>query len=325
MTEDETTSFIDSQRDWLNAHKAATGLSWEKLAPQLGIPDGTLSPFGGGKYPGVKGNLKIAETIQRYRQLLDTQESVEAQFPTKPGYFQMPTSDRLMRLFSLAQKGKINLAIVGAGISKTASAEAYRDSVTNCFIATLSPSSGGLMTMISQVLAAMGMPDQKGSPQSMSRLVKDKLAKIHAPLLIIDEVQEATAVAINEMRHWHDMTGTGLMLLGNEKALTRVSGGARAADFAPINSRILITDIIAKALPEDVQAHARAWGFTDPAEIAFLVQCGLQPGALRENNHTIELAWLQAYAQNKTRPDIANLRQAKAQREAFTRSLGIRA
>lgn len=284
---------IAEQREWLLSHKGSTASSWTELAKRINIPHGTLSQFGTGSYAG--DNQRIADAIYRFRQHLASQAQVAAEAPIRPSYFETETSRQLCNMLRFAQAGRVVVAAMGAGTSKTSSAEHYAACFPHVYLITLCPSSAGVANMQSEALAALGEPDAVGTPQKLSRRIRDKV-KGKGALMIFDEAQHASEKAIEEIRSWHDATGVGIALLGNVKVLQQLEGGSRAAAYAQLYSRVSLR--LTRLVPTigDVDAFADAWEIFDDAARLFLRRIGMLPGGLRGATFTVELAHMMARA-----------------------------
>lgn len=288
---------IAEQRSWLVAHKSETGLSWSALAPKIGIPMGTLSPFAGDSYAGKL--QPIAEAIYRYRQLLTAQAEIAIEMPEPPSYFDTPTGKRILTMLSIAQRGRITVVAGGPGTSKTTTLRHYAASVSNVWIATMKPSTNGINTMQQRVLAAMGKPDAKGTPLALTNLI-ESLLRNSGGLLVIDEAQHAGEKAMEEIRGWHDETGVGICLVGNEDVLQRLTLGNRRDAFARLASRVAQRLIFRGPVDGDTLALADAWNVQGDAERAFLVSIGKQPGGLRTCTMLMETACMLAAVEKST-------------------------
>lgn len=305
---------VEEQRRWLVDHRASTGMSWAELAKRTGIPQGTISQFGSDK--GYAGDEeKPAEKVFRYRQLLAAQASIDVEAPAMPDYFETETSKQLFTLLSWAQRGKIVVAAMGAGLGKTMTARHFRACFPNVFIATMSPSTAGVNTMQIEVLEAMGERDAIGTPQKLSRRIRAKFESARNPLLIVDEAQHLSEKAIEEFRSWNDAVGAGLALFGNESVLQRLEGGNRRAAFAQLYSRVSMRMVRSHPLNGDVEAMAHAWNIETPAVIAFLRKICMLPGGLRGGSMALELAYMLAMADRKPL-DETHLQDAWAQLSA---------
>ena len=288
---------IDDQLAWLKDHKDETGSSWSQIAKRIDIPAGTLSAFGGGTYKG--DNQRIAQAIYRYRQLLAAQSAVAVEAPEVPGYFETPTSRQLTQLLTWAQRGRIVVAAMNAGLSKTSTANHYTACFPNVFKVTMAPSTAGVNNMQIEVLEALGEPNAQGTPQKLSKRIRDRIKDLRNPLIIIDEAQHLSEKAIEEIRSWHDATGCGIALFGNIGVMQRLEGGSRKSAYAQIFSRVAMKVVRTQPLLGDADALAEAWDVHDDAMIETIRKVALMPGALRGATMMLELASMLAVAEQR--------------------------
>jgi DNA transposition AAA+ family ATPase len=285
---------IEEQRAWLEEHKRDTGLSWAQLASRLGqgVNKSTLGLFVTGNY---KGRLEPqAEAIFRFRQTLVAQAAIRAEGPEIPGFFETETSNQLVRLLQYAQRGRITVGALAAGISKSTTAAHFQACNANVFLITVFPSTSGIFGMLKTVLQALGVPNASGSPQVLSSLVMDRVRALANPLLIFDEAQHLTVRAIEEIRGWYDLTGVGICLLGNKSLLQQLEGGNRSDAFAQIFSRVSLRLVKLRPLAADVDALLEAWRVDDEKVAAEVHRIAQLPGALRSATWTLELAHMLA-------------------------------
>lgn len=295
-------------RAWLNTHKDATGLSWPQIGKLTDVASSTLSLFAAGKYGGK--NDGVAAKVLAYRDRLASQAEIAADMPMVPEWYQTPTSARLTSLLRWAQSGEIVLIVTTPGIGKTITAERFAASDPNVWLATMAPSTAGVATMAIEVAAAIGLGEVKGSPQQLSRQIKARV-RGKKGLLIVDEAQELTDKALNELRGWHDQTKVGIALLGNETTVGQID--SRKSALAQISSRFSIRHVQAAPIDGDMDAMLDAWGIADREQRAFLAKIGALPGALREVTHTIKIALVSAFGAGEAL-SIAHLRDAARQR-----------
>lgn len=304
---------VEDERDWLVAHKQETGLSWTELATKLDTPGGTLSAFGTNNYNGR--NEKIARIIFRYRQMLASQAERSIGLAIDPGYFETPTSRRLTGLMLYAHMGRMTVGATGPGTGKDMAAHEYASSVSNAWIATMRESDQTLSAMCRRVLRAIGVDVRGGGSAShMSEQVVEKVRGKRG-LLIVNEANHLGLKEIEEIRGWHDETGVGVCLLGNEELLMRIEGGAKRDAYGRLNSRIAQRHI--QNLPEegDVHAFCDAWALDDAAMRELLRRIALTPGAggLRECRQIVEQASMLAADENRPLA-FADLKDAQSTR-----------
>ncbi|WCT72079.1 AAA family ATPase [Sphingomonas naphthae] len=299
----------EEARQWLLEHRKQTGKSWAELGILVDVPSGTLSPWGSGSYaaPGYK----IAEKVERYRQKIDQIARIAA--PTIPTWYDTPTAAKLDNLFAWAQRGRIVVIVGSPGISKTKSAEHYRDHGSNVWLVTVSHASASASTIASNVAYVVNSRMKKGSALGVGMAIKQRIMGTGG-LLIFDEAHKLQERAIDEIRSWHDETGIGVVLMGNEEVVGRLEDGSKLA-LAQIKSRVSYVHVQREPLDDDLRALLDAWGITDEAMRAFIVTIGRKrgEGALRACTHVLEIASMTAFgAQQQLTLD--HLKQAQALR-----------
>lgn len=303
---------VEEMRVWANAEKDRRFYSWAQFAALIGIKAGTLQPWCKGNYAG--NNEKIAREVFKYRQMLESQEERGNGILADPGYFETPTSHRLKALMVIGHMGRMTVGAMGPGTGKTMTAREYAGSASNVFLATLMKSTADLRGMMLAVLQSLNVNVGSGWRMNLSRQVMDRVVGRKA-LLVIDEANHATYDALEEIRSWHDLTGVGICLLGNEELLARIEGGRMRDAFARLNSRIAQRHVQNLPLEGDVEAFCDAYGITDSGMRRMLLQIALTPGAggLRECRQLVEQGGM--LAQDDQRPlSLQDLRDAQATR-----------
>lgn len=301
---------VEEQRLRLKEHMKATGASWAEIARRTGIAHGTISTWGNGNYGG--NEAKIAEKIYRYFQLLATQKQLDIEAPDVPGYFATPTSTELEGLLKWAQRGRIVVAAMGAGLGKTSTAKHFQQCFPSVFRTTMSPSTAGVNNMQIEVLSALGEKDAVGTPQKLSRRIKDRVGDLANPVIIVDEAQHLSEKAVEEIRSWHDATGVGIALFGNIQVMQRLEGGSRKAAYAQLFSRIGLKVVRETALLGDAMALADAWKISDDTAREFIAKIARMPGGLRGSTMAIEIAHMIAQSDGEAL-SVMHLQDAWAQ------------
>jgi hypothetical protein len=280
---------VEEARAWLLKHKEETGMSWPALGRLTSNGNTTLSLFSSDTYKG--DNAKVASTILAYRDRIAAQADIGADLPPVPMWFDTKTSKALRNHLVYAQSGKIVLIVTVPGIGKTKMAERFASADPNVWLATMSPATAGVATMASEVAEALGLGLVTGSPHQLSRKIREFLNG-RKGLIIIDEAQELTDKALNEIRGWHDRTGVGIALLGNDKVIGQFD--SRKSALSQISSRFSHRFVADSPETADIDACLEAWGITGGQQRSYLRQIGMMAGALRELTHTIEFAQLLA-------------------------------
>jgi len=289
---------IEEMRNWLIDYRTKTQASWSDLSSRIDIPTGTLSQFGSPR--GYAGNeQKLAETIFKFRQTISTQAQIAVEAPEVPDFYSTPTSSQLEAVLKWAQRGRITLAAMGPGLGKTKTAARFSACYSNVFLATMTPSTAGVNNMQQEVLMSLGERDPVGTPQKLSRQIRDRVKNLENPLLIIDEAQHLSEKAVEEIRSWNDAVGLGIALFGNLSVIQRLEGGSRRAAFAQLYSRVSFRVVRQQPLQGDIDAMADAWGVFEPAERQYLTTIAMLPGGLRGATMALELATMIASTEQR--------------------------
>ena len=131
-------------------------------------------------------------------------------------------------------------------------------------------------------------------------------------LLIIDEAQHLSLLALESLRSIHDATACGLVLMGNESVYANLSG-RRSAEFAQLFSRVGMVLQLRKTSAADVEALAGHWGSFSKEVLRFLKKIGGGHGTLREGDKTLRLASM--VAKGACQPlDFQHIKTAYSQR-----------
>ena len=133
-------------------------------------------------------------------------------------------------------------------------------------------------------------PRHKGP---LARAVRKRLAGTNG-LIVIDEADHLDYPTLEEFRILHEECGVGLVMAGNNKIYTQLTGGRRNEDFARLFSRIAKRRGIHKTKQSDVKTIADAWNVSGTAERDLLIQISERPGSLRLLVKTLKLAALYA-------------------------------
>lgn len=264
-------------------------LTRAEMAKKCGIPQGTLGPWLDDKYPGRSDN--VARKMLAFKQNVESANKVNDALPVDPGYFETDTSVKFEKLLTLAHTGRITVIGTGPGTGKTITINEYQNARSEVFVATMAPSKRTLGQMITEVQLALKMIPRKLRAADSSREVMNKLTGRNA-LLVIDEANHLTYESIDELRSWHDATGVGLCLAGNEELVREIQQGKNRDAYARLNSRIARIYVQNTPTEYDVAAFCDAWGISDPAIREYLTRIGMHrdSGGLRECKQLVEMA-----------------------------------
>lgn len=299
---------IDALRHRLRDYKAQQGLSWNDLAKVTDIASGTLSGWVPGTYNAGKiyDNQDVPGKVHRFFQGMSEQAELAATLASEPDFQETTSARRMLKVMALAHLGDMALISTTPGCGKTSAVKQYAATRPQVFVATCSPSTRGVNTLLIEILKAMGERDAKGTPQALSERIRTRVRGARA-LIVVDEAQHASAQALDELRAIHDDTECGVVLAGDEFLL------ANLKRYPQLFSRLGVRHVQTAALNDDVIALASAWGVKKGPELDFLLQVARKPGALRSMTKTIRLAKRLASA-GSAPMEVADLRDAFAQR-----------
>jgi DNA transposition AAA+ family ATPase len=286
----EKFSDLELLRGHLAGYLPEHGLSQERAAKEAGISPAACNRFIQGKYAG--DNEAIAEKILIWLASRERRAGV-VQSLGNHDFTATDTSERILQLLQFAQvAGDLSVIYGGAGVGKTTSIRHYARLNCNVWIVVMRPDTSGVAAALEEIGEVMGVRSS-GRANRLSRDICRRLEDTHG-LLIIDEAQHLSVPAIEAIRSIHDATGIGLVLSGNESVYARLTGGARAASFAQLFSRIGKRLRLTKTTRQDVDSIAALYGISGEKELSTLHGISQKPGALRGVVKTIRLACMYA-------------------------------
>lgn len=297
---DITEAEINEQRAWVLDQKAqldpTTGepVTWKKLGLSFGIAHQTLQLFATGNYKEGR-NDRQAQKIIQHRNTLERKEEALRGRLSEPEFVTMPTATRINSLLAIAHTGQVTLACTGPGTCKTFIAKRYlQTSGNNVWMITMRPAKKRLTPMVSSVLKALG-----GTMRLSTSWMSDQIVELmtgRKGLLIVDEANHSDFECLDELRAFHDATGVGICLLGNEDLIKTIRSGQHRHTLGRFNSRIDQCHEQDLPLEADIDAYLDAWGIADSTMRRQMVAVGLRPGSggLREIKKIIQAASLLA-------------------------------
>lgn len=277
--------------------------TFKQIALESGLSTGTISSFINDKYNG--DNERVSQMLQRW---LEKYHAV-AELPEPPRFVETQTVKQIwtsMRFASLTE----SIAVVcgNPGVGKTEAAREYRRTNNNVWMITITPSCASVLECLTELAFELGMNDAPRRKGPLSRALRRRLEGTQG-LIIIDEADHLGAEVLEELRLLQESTRTGLVLMGNHRVYSNMTGGNRTVEFARLFSRIAKRTAINKTKKADVKAIADAWHINGEKELELLQQIAQKPGALRILNHSLRLAAMTAHGKGE-RVNEDYLRQA---------------
>ncbi|WP_258020321.1 AAA family ATPase [Yersinia enterocolitica] len=257
--------------------------TFKQIALESGLSTGTISSFINDKYNG--DNERVSQILQRW---LEKYHAV-AELPEPPRFVETQTVKQIwtsMRFASLTE----SIAVVcgNPGVGKTEAAREYRRTNNNVWMITITPSCASVLECLTELAFELGMNDAPRRKGPLSRALRRRLEGTQG-LVIIDEADHLGAEILEELRLLQESTRTGLVLMGNHRVYSNMTGGNRTVEFARLFSRIAKRTAINKTKKADVKAIADAWQINGENELELLQQIAQKPGALRILNHSLRL------------------------------------
>ncbi|END2454551.1 AAA family ATPase [Escherichia coli] len=277
--------------------------TFKQIALESGLSTGTISSFINDKYNG--DNEHVSQILQRW---LEKYHAV-AELPEPPRFVETQTVKQIwtsMRFASLTE----SIAVVcgNPGVGKTEAAREYRRTNNNVWMITITPSCASVLECLTELAFELGMNDAPRRKGPLSRALRRRLEGTQG-LVIIDEADHLGAEVLEELRLLQESTRIGLVLMGNHRVYSNMTGGNRTVEFARLFSRIAKRTAINKTKKADVKAIADAWQINGEKELELLQQIAQKPGALRILNHSLRLAAMTAHGKGE-RVNEDYLRQA---------------
>ncbi|MBX8799257.1 AAA family ATPase [Ochrobactrum sp. MR28] len=275
--------------------------SWTKseVARRIGMAEGTFSQWFSGKYNGRLDNQNVQ--VKQWLDALEETASLVATIPVSPSFLKTRASNEIHETLAWAQMTTDLVVITyGAGFGKTAACRQYRDSRPHVFMATMSPHTKTVHGMLNELAAELDV--QVFNPARLARAIGQRLQRSGGtPLLIIDEAQNLCDDAINQLRHYVDVFGCGIALVGNSEIYGRYAKKAdkNGPSYAQLKSRYGKRLRRENPIQEDLMTFIDAWGVTNPDMVKFLLGVGMKGGALRQIDKTMKLASMYALGEDK--------------------------
>lgn len=267
---------------------ARMGYSKAETSRRSEVPQGTFSPWYNGNYPGAVAT--VTAKIERWLVSMAEAQELAARLPQAPGFIETRTAKSVMAALLYAQTmPSMAIVILGAGCGKTVCADHYIQTRPHAYKVTMRPTTGSVHGMLLALADSLGVVER--NPARLDTAIGERLKRNgRNTLLLVDEAQNLTDNAVNELRYLLDAFGCGLGLLGNEELYTRLGGEKPTPAFAQIHRRIGMRVRQLQPHEEDIAALVAAWGITDPAAVKLAMAIGHKPGALSQISQTLMLA-----------------------------------
>lgn len=254
-------------------------------ARDAGIAESTFAAFLSGTYAG--DNSKVALKAKSWLSSRVERAKTAATIPVAPSFQITPTAERIIPALQWAQVAPDFVPLIGApGLGKTRTLEHYRDNNPNVFLVTMEPGWSSASAMLAAICAGMGVEER--SATKLSTAIRTKVRGLQA-LIIVDEAQFLSTLALDQLRIIHDTAKVGVALCGNRQIHSKLYGKGDEAN-AQLFSRAGMKFRQSQPIAGDICTMVAAWGVTDSAEVEYLKKIARKPGALRNLDKVMKLA-----------------------------------
>lgn len=288
-------------REEVKAAISEDSMTRSAAAREVGIAEPTFLAFLSGTYQGR--NDRIALEARKWLNARKERQATRRAIPTPPAFIETPTAEAMMLVLRGAQHMPDFAVVAGPpGIGKTFAARAYQRANPNVWMLTGHPSLNSPRSVMDELCRVLGLLDSRAL-HKMQRLIIEKLRGTGA-LLIVDEANHLSSLALDQLRSIHDEARIGIALVGNGTVFSRLEGNGRTAEFAQLFSRVGLR-LTSKRdhdrrLGGDIEALLNAWPVEDPKVRRLLTAIARKPGALRGMTKTLTLAHMLAAGAGET-------------------------
>ena len=289
---------VDAVRATVRKIMAVEGLTQADIAKLAEIPYGTFTPWMGGKYAG--DNAGIAERVQRWISSRDAAQAVAATIIKEPDFVSTPTATEVLGLLQWAKGAPgITLITLGPGMGKTMASKEFAERNPHAYRVVMRPSTSGVHSMMKEIAQTLGVTER--DPGKLTRAIGDKLKRNgRHTLIMVDEAQNLSDTAVDELRHYLDEYGCGIALLGNEDVQTRWGRATPKEGYGQLHRRIGPRLRRLRPLADDINVYLDAWGISDKEVLKLLRVIGRKAGALGQIKETLAMANILAVGAGET-------------------------
>lgn len=315
---EEATTELDEAavRAAFDAAVKQDGRALARIAPEVGIPYGTLSAWRGGTYEG--NNNRIAVAAQAWLLKRTARARAKTMLPVEPGFVMTKTASQIWDLLEFVQSVPTMGTVVGdAGIGKTMAFRAYKQQLgATVWIATMQPCHRTIAAVLQEIQSVLGIARDLGVARISASIVR-RLRDTKG-LLIIDEAQHLSSLALDQIRSLHDASEIGFVLGGNRVLLSSMGADHRQAQLAQVFSRVGARFKRDRPLRADIDALLEAWRIEDAEVRRELTGIALKPGGGRVMTMILRIAFGMGGIDGAAVPTIEHVRAAWQQIGATT-------
>ena len=224
-----STDLREKVRNYLSENK----LSQAKFAQLTGANEGSFSAWLNEKYAG--NSEKIEDSIIDF---FEKQEDRKKQTTIDEITFtQTEITKKIIGILNYCRvQKKIGCIYGDAGVGKTATATQWAEDKTDAIYITANVAIASAKPFFKTIARKLKI-NVKGQLDDIYFDIVEKL-EITDKTIVIDEAQHLHLKTLELVRNLNDMSKTAIILIGNEKVHSKLTGGNQEADFAQLFSRI---------------------------------------------------------------------------------------
>jgi DNA transposition AAA+ family ATPase len=257
------------------------------VARESGVSKTAVNQFLKGAYPG--DNQKLTRDLEAW---LEFRQQKSQAMPEVPGFVETSTVKQIWSTLQYAQiASSISIIFGNPGVSKTQAIRQYQKNNNNVWLVTISPSRNSVLECLYEIALELDIRNAPRRSGPLARMIVNKLEDTQG-LVIIDEADQLTHDALEEIRSIQERAEIGFALVGNHQVYSNLTGGKRDVDFARLFSRVAKKLVINKVKKYDIRDVADAWGLVNKPERDMVEQIAAKPGGLRTLFQTLKLAAL---------------------------------
>lgn len=266
----------------------ANGWTKAEVSRRIGMPEGTFSLWFSAKYDGRLDSQN--RLVEQWLNAVEEQAGLAALVPKEPAFLNTIVAGEIIQTLGYAQIAACMVMItVASGNGKSTACRFYRDTRPHVFMLTVSPHTRTAHGTLIDLAEELGVKEK--NPARLTRAIGERLQRIGSgTLLIVDEAQNLSDEAINQMRHFTDVYECGLALVGNDEIYVRLRSNSSGPSNDQLKRRIAKRLQRDKPRREDIASFIAAWGVTDPDCVRLLTGIGMKGGALGQISETMKLA-----------------------------------
>ncbi|MFW2328996.1 AAA family ATPase [Aeromonas allosaccharophila] len=255
-----------------------------QIAKEVGVSPSTINQL-------LNGNYKAdpAPMLQKLANWLTARDQ-RADAPRDPGFVMTETAKQIIADMNYALATESIVIIHGiSGVGKTTALREFQRQNNNVWVITTSPSRSTMTECMYELAMELGMENAPRLRGPLARALRRRLLNTKG-LIVVDEADHLDRPTLEELRILVEEVGIGMVLVGNSRVYTQLTGGQRSEDFARLYSRVAKKRALTKAKRADVMAVASAWNIEGAVERDLLVRISERPGALRLVSKNLKLA-----------------------------------